>query len=258
MKKFIPALCMLLVAAALMGTSTFAWFSMNKQVNATGMQVKAVASKNLLISTAQDSGYGASVDLSGFSETTMTPVSTIGGNQANPAFFKLDAEGSMTQDSYAMAPDTTMTDEVTAGTDYAKATVYLKTVGAEDGNNLSATINVTAGGSKELDKALRVMLVDKTGAKTYIYSPVSGAAYGTMNGETPQAIGSLDSAKKGNKADVTSVKTNGSTLISTMAKETVYAFDIYVWYEGEDTNCTAAKSVDISEITIGIQFDLAS
>ena len=55
MKKFrkvIPALCMLLISAVLMSTSTFAWFSMNKKVTATGMQITAKSdSTYLLIST---------------------------------------------------------------------------------------------------------------------------------------------------------------------------------------------------------------
>ena len=51
MKKLIPALCMLLVAAALMGTSTFAWFSMNSTVTASTMQIKATTGlKSHLIS----------------------------------------------------------------------------------------------------------------------------------------------------------------------------------------------------------------
>lgn len=49
MKKLIPALCMLLVAAALLGTSTYAWFSMNTQVTATGMKVSATAVGSLVI-----------------------------------------------------------------------------------------------------------------------------------------------------------------------------------------------------------------
>lgn len=40
-KKLIPALCMLLVSAVLMGTSTYAWFSMNKTATVSGMQVSA-------------------------------------------------------------------------------------------------------------------------------------------------------------------------------------------------------------------------
>ncbi|MBP5209532.1 MAG: hypothetical protein J6125_01595, partial [Clostridia bacterium] len=60
MKKLIPALCLLLISAAMLGTSTFAWFSMNTTVSATNMTVKATASKNLLISkTSASEGFGA-------------------------------------------------------------------------------------------------------------------------------------------------------------------------------------------------------
>ncbi len=48
-KKLIPALCMLLVSAVLMGTSTFAWFSMNKTVIADGMQVTAKSNATFLL-----------------------------------------------------------------------------------------------------------------------------------------------------------------------------------------------------------------
>ena len=65
MKKLIPALCMLLVAAALLGTSTFAWFSMNTQVNATGMKVKATALGSLVIQ--QDEAPAAN-----YTETSIT------------------------------------------------------------------------------------------------------------------------------------------------------------------------------------------
>ena len=40
-RKLIPALCMLLVSALFVGTSTYAWFSMNKTVTATDMKVTA-------------------------------------------------------------------------------------------------------------------------------------------------------------------------------------------------------------------------
>ena len=48
-KKLIPALCMLLVAAVLMGTSTFAWFSMNTSVQATGLQIQAKSNAIFLL-----------------------------------------------------------------------------------------------------------------------------------------------------------------------------------------------------------------
>lgn len=48
-KKLIPAFCLLLVSAVLMGTSTFAWFSMNTTVTATGMQVMAKSNSTFLL-----------------------------------------------------------------------------------------------------------------------------------------------------------------------------------------------------------------
>ena len=54
-RKLVPALCMLLISAVLLGTSTFAWFSMNTTVTATGMQVTAKTDHTyLLISDTND------------------------------------------------------------------------------------------------------------------------------------------------------------------------------------------------------------
>lgn len=50
MKKIIPALCLLLISATLLGTSTFAWFSMNRSVSSSGMKVKAAAEGSIVIS----------------------------------------------------------------------------------------------------------------------------------------------------------------------------------------------------------------
>ncbi len=51
MRKLIPALCLLLVSAMMLGTSTFAWFSMNNKVTVTGMEVKTKVSSSLWIAT---------------------------------------------------------------------------------------------------------------------------------------------------------------------------------------------------------------
>ena len=68
-RKLIPAILMVLLSASLMGTSTFAWFSLNSKVTVTGMEVKTQVSENLFIvgdtlaSTAKkaDSTFGTSL-----------------------------------------------------------------------------------------------------------------------------------------------------------------------------------------------------
>ena len=58
LKKLIPAFCMLLVSVAMLGTSTFAWFSMNKEVKATGMQITAKSDSISLDYGRRENGAG--------------------------------------------------------------------------------------------------------------------------------------------------------------------------------------------------------
>jgi len=48
-KKIASAAAMLLLSTAMLGTATYAWFTMNKEVQVTGMEVKAHAEEGLLI-----------------------------------------------------------------------------------------------------------------------------------------------------------------------------------------------------------------
>lgn len=55
MKKFktlIPAFCAMLVSAVMLGTSTYAWFSVNKKVTATDMQVTAQSNTQYFVISA--------------------------------------------------------------------------------------------------------------------------------------------------------------------------------------------------------------
>ena len=250
-KKLIPAAMMLAVSASMLGTSTYAWFSMSTKVSATNIQMKATASKNLLISKtgADATDYSASVDLA-IDKATLTPTSTIGGNTIIPAFYKIQNVGTqMSQDSAARGGDTTFT-TATANTDFIKTSVWIKCVG-NDTTNLTATINATTGGEKTLDPAIRVMIVDVTNAKTWIYSPVTGASYLTSG----KAVNGVDASNAATLGDITTAATNGSTAITTaLTKDTAFQYDIYAWYEGEDAACKAANTLDMAAYKFAIDF----
>lgn len=55
-KKLIPAAGSLLISAAMLGTSTYAWFTMNKEVQVKGMQLKAHSEEGLLINEVKAAG----------------------------------------------------------------------------------------------------------------------------------------------------------------------------------------------------------
>jgi len=77
-KKLIPALCMLLISAVLMGTSTYAWFSMNKTVTAEGMQVTAQSNSTYLLIATGDAKTAEAIQvLTGNTKATVTGNQTL-------------------------------------------------------------------------------------------------------------------------------------------------------------------------------------
>ncbi len=254
LKKLIPAAGMLAVSAMMLATSTYAWFSMSTKVTATGMEMKATASKNLLITktSADASDYGASVDMQ-ISKTSLVPVSTVGGDTASPTFYMIQNPGNgMSQDNAARAGDTKFT-TASAGTHFVKTSVWIKCVG-ENTEDLKATITASEGGEKALDPAIRVMIVDATSGKTFIYSPIDGAEYLTSG----QAINGVDSSSFATLGAITSPATSGSTVIrAELAKDTAYKYDIYAWYEGEDKSCKASNTLDMATYKFSIDFAVA-
>ena len=298
MKKLIPALCMLLVAAALLGTSTFAWFSMNTEVEATGMSVKATASKNLLISDSADGTYGSTLNLN-VTQTSLVPVSTSGTGA--PAFYKLGALGyGMTAENYASGVNATFA-AATEGTDYVHKVMYIKSIGAAS-SNLTATVNWNAESEKkDLDPALRVMIV-VNGTRSY-YAPVDGySAWRGIVSVSDEAVMTACEANVGADAAIKAipgvtyydtadssdpmdtqpevgetvegkyfmlpagtptfntidetVTNNGTVILTTVAKDTAVKIDVYVWYEGQDTNCTSAKAADLGASNLAITFNV--
>jgi hypothetical protein len=84
-KKLIPAAGMLALSASMLATSTYAWFTLNKEVTVTGMQVNTTVGSNLMIAktttdatTALTDGDFKTSDVDIMS-ALLEPVSTING-----------------------------------------------------------------------------------------------------------------------------------------------------------------------------------
>ena len=74
-RKLIPALCMLLVSALFVGTSTYAWFSMNTKVTATDMKVTAKSNANYLLIDTKDNS--TSKETSAITKETNAAAATV-------------------------------------------------------------------------------------------------------------------------------------------------------------------------------------
>lgn len=278
-KKLIPAICMLLISAVLMGTSTFAWFSMNTKVTVSSMTVKATASKNLLISSTQDGTYLARLVLTTKNEK-LVPVST--GVKPIPAFFKQDYVGSQMQaDSYDRKNSTF---QAATTNDYVKETMWIKTTGA-DAKNLKANVTFT-GGAEALDPSLRVMfVVGGTSGQAYLMEPVTGAdadykaidsisyaqATGTAvdgtyyykdsNGtklDNQPAVGDDVSSYYTQTVTETganvTVSANNAIILTSLTADQAVQIDVYVWYEGQDENCKSTNAVTLDDTVFSIEY----
>lgn len=129
-RKLIPALAMLLVSAILMTTASYAWFSMNTTVTATGMTVNAKADGVYLIinegGTFNSAGTAKDVT-STHAATSLKPVAPVtaivNGAAANPgaaAFwhyaFSNDAATSTKSGDYTVVTDAKLSDYVVSET----------------------------------------------------------------------------------------------------------------------------------------------
>lgn len=138
-KRLIPALAMLLVSAILLGTSTFAWFSMNTTVSATNMQVKAVADQGILINevaTATDGNWDNVATTSQSEGIKLHSTSTANTSTWYVAHSKLQNDAAS---ATAGVQSTNLTSDgyKTLGTDITTAAA---TVDAVAGSNAQQTI----------------------------------------------------------------------------------------------------------------------
>ena len=65
-KKLILAVCLLLISAVMVGTASFAWFSMNTEVDVDGIEVEAYSDSLFLeVSKEKTTGYGTAISFAG-------------------------------------------------------------------------------------------------------------------------------------------------------------------------------------------------
>ncbi|EXM40885.1 hypothetical protein RASY3_00115 [Ruminococcus albus SY3] len=217
-KKLIPAAGSLMVSAVMLATSTYAWFTMNKTVTVTGMEVKTKVGSNLLISATPDDTAFAK-DLSQTRQALLEPTSTVDGiqyfytvnagsngdalaenytpysevtSQSDAAANKTAYDGSFNT-AYGATPSTTAYDTAYGYIDYAFYLKATNTNGSDTGTLVMSKCNLlynTTGDTwaAPTDKAWRVaMFVQELG------SSVSAGTAPTVDtsGQTPSYSGAL-------------------------------------------------------------------
>lgn len=272
-RKLVPALCMLLVSAVLMGTSTYAWFSMNNKVTVDGMAVTTKVSSNLMIA-GDTLASTAKKDEADFSAAALTqevkgllaPVSTVNGTSF---FYTLNAkadgskaDGEYTQYNAATAATNTtnygnkfsedynltktLVEEKTgtagAAVAYVDYVFQLKAVATEDVYLNLSRLALTYNGTGDKSKAFRVaVFTEDITTATPAGTVGTLQAIFTKEGAANQTAGKAVSSTTA--TDTVSYNAYTDTTNNTLAKLTAgetkyYKVVVRLWLEGEDTTCT--------------------
>lgn len=295
-KKLIPALAMLLVSASMMGTSTFAWFSMNREVSATSMEVRAVAEQGILINevaAAADTNWDNVATANQTASTAASllyPASTADGAtwyhaaSTKSSSAAAAASGQKSDDIVgdyetlgSLVAITSMTKSATAGSEAKRET-------------MGASATATAGYYVHYEYYLK-----SSGQAITLANANSGDQYVSVKSVTATATAAVDGSGSTNlnKSLRVGVKLNsafyifapvtgytesyyvaaGTTATAPIAGTTSTAtdlatlpasnqdgakVDVYIWYEGEDANCMTdnATAAQLDDIKIDIVFSL--
>ncbi len=169
-KKLIPALCMLLISAVLMGTSTYAWFSMNTSVKAEGMQVTAKSNSTYLLITDTKDATGANPGATNlgvvktFADTATevypTAYTTTAITKDTTTLIAANSwyTCNNTEESAATGNEVNYkTVELTDTSYFAKYTVYLTL--SKDSENWEGTLKVKMARGEQADQAVSAYVV---------------------------------------------------------------------------------------------------
>mgnify|MGYP006934509974 CR=1 FL=1 len=244
-KKLIPAFCMLLISAVLMGTSTFAWFSMNSEVTAGALTIKATTDANLFIAN------GASVELDAITGTSVDNLN-VSANAVKPCELT-DADGTVTVKDVA-----TYTTNPTVGTAGTAATY----------TNIGTITNTakTNETGKDVGNYVAVGFVTiarkQTTAGTYKITPVctvNTASASNLNKALRAGLIINGVLYESNDADSAGTEISFTfNDVTGLADNTAYSVALLLWFEGEDTDCTANNAVSLSQNTANWTFTSAA
>lgn len=263
-KILLSSIAMLLVALVALGSATFAWFTMNKTVTASGMNVTAATAKGLQLTGDNGTNWKRDWVFKSFKEngsdidTVLSPVSLaysetgLGENAYYPADVKRagayeavsgDTPASATGWTTATIPDkgiSTLNDnEAKVKNGYFVAyRVGIKSTDAAIGNvtmTLNYTSTATTVNSKSVDSKefIRVVVVDSTGAVVANYGDAgnttinnTAAVTGVSSADVPTTTGTQLAC------DLTETGITAPASTATPAYYTIYA-----WFEGQDSDC---------------------
>jgi hypothetical protein len=232
-KMLLSSIAMLLVALVALGSATYAWYSINRSVSASPIQITAATPGGLKISEQSNTGWADSITWSSGNTAASMQPSCITFNGSSASGVK-DVQVSDSDSTTSARSGESLGDAPIADTNYYIAKdIYLLNQNSMDG---TITCTITATGANNSYVALA--LVDATATTDdVIFTQVSS---GNGSGPKDAAAATFD--------------LTGAGTAETNAQKHFY---VVAYVDGQNSNCTTANAASAGAVSFNIEFTMA-
>jgi hypothetical protein len=291
MKKLLPAFGMLMVSASMLATSTYAWFSMNKEVSVTSMSIAAKSADPIIEISANGTDFyndlvstGASpnwtlptvaadtklklVTPSAISTTTGSIGDVTWGWAASTAHDNAQVSNTLTEKTLTAQTSPAATNSgrtaylgVTGDSLYVltqKLTIRNVSPDVAATNLAIKEVNINKG-TNSIGNAVRVLFVAADG-KYALYEPAASGTTATVvsnhqwldpaTGTAP----ATDMAQTSGNLPIISASLAAKGTGETPATGSSTDLDVYLFFDGTDTDAYTDLATDLSAVSIDFTF----
>lgn len=277
-RALISSVAMLLVAIIALGTATFAWFTKSTTATANGINVSTIKASDLQISKL-DKSWGTTINYEvGYNKEgnkidprVLMPASTANGTD----WFKASAEKRTEFTAKGNAELVSAAEKINY---YFAEQLNVRNNGEADVNNVRITFNISDESQREGYYRIALVPVDDTetnagaaaklpsAAKNFFVTKTDEAdTLQNIYGEADNGYQAVKGAKITDSANLTAkVKPNTDKTVrlgtlagkTTDGKPVAKYYNLYVWFEGQDEDCTDEKAgAQIPNITFSVTGD---
>ncbi len=253
-RKLLGAVGMLTVSAAMLVSSTFAWFSMNKKVTAQTMTISAKSdSPYLLISENSSSGFATDLNYTVAAKDTNALMLTTPLNVASNVGYYASAA-----DKTATPPVVTTPTKFTGSSDVLWGTTFSTDPALVQAGNVTNLVPTADEGKYVLKKEMWVKVADNSVEGTNFKLTKATITKGTNAIADAARLLIVTETGKYNLYDAADPATtiSGDTALIPSVSTTATKITAYFYFDGTDDTSYTNNATDLSDVSISMEFEV--
>lgn len=248
-RKLVLSMIAVLFAVITLGTSTYAWLSMNTQVTATGMQVTAKTdSKYLLIGTGEAQDTYQEIQAINPAPSTVALTVDAADSQVFPCAHRA------TGDDITLAGSAVVSDTTTAS---AVANWYYRTADLPTAStSTTAAVALTTFTNYVIHKTVYITVSQGSTPVTNLKVSGTFAVNNSKTGqsETFEPVRCLVTTSTATAELSQAAPSSDTVLAAEITDTTCIQVDIFIYYDGNSTNVYTTNVANLEGATVDLAF----